>query len=99
MIRQQDGPNTLFYLDPPYPPETRSSRAVYAHEADWQHHLELLAMLADLKEKFLISGYRNKHYDRWAAKCSWKRHDFELPNKAARGATKRRMVESVWCNF
>ena len=45
----------------------------------------------------ILSGYANKLYDRELAK--WGRHDFELPNNAAGGAVKRRMIESVWCNY
>jgi hypothetical protein len=29
----------------------------------------------------------------------WTRHDFDLPNNAAGGDKKRRMVESVWTNY
>ena len=32
VIRQQDGPATLFYLDPPYLHETRASPGTYKHE-------------------------------------------------------------------
>jgi DNA adenine methylase len=31
--------------------------------------------------------------------CDWTRHEFSLPNQAAGGKQKRRMVEVVWCNF
>jgi hypothetical protein len=31
--------------------------------------------------------------------AGWTRHDFDLPNNAAGGAAKRRMMECVWCNF
>src|SRR5205085_429085 len=38
VIRQQDGSDTLFYLDPPYLPETRVSSEVYDHEMGLAQH-------------------------------------------------------------
>ena len=49
------------------------------------------------KEAVMISGYRCSLYDARLEK--WHRHEFELPNNAASGVLKRRMVEAVWCNF
>ena len=34
VIRRQDGPKTLFYLDPPHLHSTRASTGNYAHEMD-----------------------------------------------------------------
>lgn len=99
VIRQQDGPGTLFYLDPPYLHETRATTSDYRHEMDETDHHELLCMLANRQGKFLLSGYRSKLYDDAAALHGWHRTDFDLPNNAAGGAEKRRMVESVWSNF
>ncbi|KKN11260.1 hypothetical protein LCGC14_1028170 [marine sediment metagenome] len=42
VIRQQDGPNTLFYCDPPYLAETRSSGE---YEMTYSDHVRLLALL------------------------------------------------------
>lgn len=99
VIRQQDGKETLFYLDPPYPVETRTAKEVYAHEMSQSQHFDLLSLLVTLKGRFLLSGYRSPMYDSFAAKHGWKRHDYELPNNAAGGDEKRRMVESVWVNY
>lgn len=43
VIRQQDGPETLFYCDPPYLHETRSGTDDYAHEMSEEGHHNLLA--------------------------------------------------------
>lgn len=99
VIRQQDGPGTLFYCDPPYLDETRASPDVYAHEMTRGQHQELLLTLTGVRGKFLLSGYRSDLYDVGAYKNGWARHDFDLPNNAAGGASKRRMTECVWCNF
>lgn len=99
VIRQQDGTGTLFYLDPPYMGDTRASPSVYAYEASEEHHLKLLGLLPACSGKWLLSGYRNDTYDVWAKQYGYCRHDFDLPNHAAGGGGKRRMAESVWCNF
>lgn len=106
VIRQQDGPDTLFYLDPPYLHETRATTGEYAHEMTEADHAELLNRLVSkrfsggaLEGKFMLSGYRSELYDSYAKKFGWTRRDFELPNNSAGGKAKRRMIECVWCNF
>jgi len=99
VIRQQDGPDTLFYLDPPYLHETRATTGEYAHEMSADEHEELLTTLRQIKGRFLLSGYRSDLYSNFERDCGWTRHDFELPNNSAGGKSKRRMVECVWCNF
>jgi DNA adenine methylase len=39
-IKYLDNPRAVFYVDPPYVPDTRvrGSRNVYKHEADLAHH-------------------------------------------------------------
>lgn len=99
VIRTQDGPKTLFYLDPPYMAETRASADVYRHEMSDADHSSLLKMLSGIRGKFLLSGYRNSLYDDVANQNGWQRVDFERPNNAAGGASKRRMIECVWMNY
>lgn len=97
VIRRQDGNRTLFYLDPPYLGETRVADEVYAHEMTTKQHEDLLDTICQCKGRVLLSGYRSELYDRRLA--DWNRHEFTLPNQAAGGKEKRRMVEVVWCNF
>lgn len=99
VIQKEDGPRTLFYLDPPYLHETRATTDEYEHEMTAEQHGELLAILANLKGRFLLSGYRSVMYDSQAKLCGWTRHDFELPNNSAGGKSKRRMTECVWTNY
>lgn len=99
IIRQQDGPATLFYLDPPYLHETRVSTDAYAHEMTENQHFDLLDALWQIEGRFLLSGYRSKLYDKNAAEHGWNRHDFDIANHSAGGTEKRRMTECVWCNF
>ena len=84
-------------LDPPYVPSTRKSRAVYRYEMTEDDHRDMLAVITKVKGKVMLSGYPSKLYD--DALVGWNKHTFDLPNNAASGSRKRRMTESVWCNF
>lgn len=99
VIRQQDGEKTLFYLDPPYLFETRSTTGEYQHEMTDSDHAALLNVLDGIKGKFMLSGYRSDLYDAAALRNGWTRHDFDLPNNAASGKSKQRKTECLWCNF
>lgn len=101
VIRKEDGPRTLFYLDPPYLHSTRATTKEYGEqEMSYRQHRDLLEVLKGIKGRFLLSGYDSDLYRGYANTTPrWQRHDFELPNNAAGGKTKRRMKESVWCNF
>lgn len=99
VIKQQDGEKTLFYLDPPYLFETRSTTGQYDHEMTDGDHKELLEVLAACKGKFLLSGYPSRLYDDFATANNWHHVDFDLPNHAAGGDEKRRMTERVWMNY
>lgn len=97
VIRREDAPGTLFYLDPPYLPDTRSAPAVYRHEMTVEDHRELLDVVLATQGMVMISGYPNTLYDE--ALAGWTRYTFDLANHAASGASKRRMTEVLWCNF
>lgn len=99
VIRSQDGPNTLFYLDPPYLHETRVSTDVYAHEMTEQDHVELLELVNSVKAYVMLSGYRSDLYDRLLAAPRWRRVEFNVPNNSASGTTKQRKTECVWVNY
>lgn len=99
VIKQQDGPNTFFYLDPPYLHETRVTKEDYEHEMSASDHAELLALLDTIEGKFLLSGYRSDLYDTHAESCGWVRHEKLIDNKASSKATKDKKVECLWANF
>jgi len=99
VIRKHDGPRTLFYLDPPYLPETRATIGEYEHEMNRADHQILLQSLSLVKGRFLLSGYRSAIYDEYAFTYGWTRHEKKINNHAAGGKTKRIMTECVWCNY
>ncbi len=98
VIRQRDGADTLFYVDPPYPHETRGAKLkhgalhnAYAHEMDDDAHGALLELLTRLTGLVVLSGYRSPLYDFWLA--GWRR----VERKAyAHGALPR--IECLWIN-
>jgi DNA adenine methylase len=97
VIRQQDGPDTLFYCDPPYLHATRADRDSYTHEMSADEHRQLLEVLRSVQGKVMLSGYPSVLYD--GALAGWSRYTFDLPNNAAGGAAKGRETEVLWCNF
>jgi DNA adenine methylase len=99
VIRSQDGPGTLFYCDPPYLKSTRTAPDVYALEMSDAEHVALLEGLANIKGRFLLSGYHSPLYDQFAERNGWHCREFQIDNKAASGTTKRTMVECAWTNF
>ena len=96
-IRQQDGPNTLFYLDPPYLHETRAATGAYRHEMTADGHRELLDAIRNVEGKVMLSGYPSAMYEE--ALAGWTRHEFDVASHGAGGKTKAREAEVLWCNF
>lgn len=93
LIEQMDGPDTLFYCDPPYVPETRSTlmhgNHGYAHEMTVEQHEELAALLNRVQGMVILSGYPSSLYERLYA--GWRR--VERP-ALADGA--RHRTEVLW---
>lgn len=97
VIEAQDGEKTLFYLDPPYVHAARSTIGNYRHEMTEEGHLQMLETIRRCRGRVMLSGYPNPLYERVLA--DWRRHDFQIDNKAAGGKTKSVMTEVVWTNF
>lgn len=58
LLAQTDGPNTLFYVDPPYVKSTRSDgRDDYRHEMTDEDHRVLAKVLHAVKGMVVLSGY------------------------------------------
>lgn len=98
VIRSQDEPETLFYLDPPYLHKTRASTDAYGqHEMSEADHRELLATIKRCRGKVILSGYPSPLYDEELKR--WRRVDFRIDNKASGGKIKRTMTEAVWLKY
>lgn len=92
VIQRYDSPETLFYLDPPYPSSTRGrwKRHGYTHEMTDGQHGELSTVLHNIEGMAVISGYRCGLYDNLYA--DWQRVDKRVRTNAARGDA----TESLW---
>ncbi len=92
VIRQQDSPKTLHYLDPPYPTSTRGCgghKHGYAQEMTDQEHRDLAELVHRVEGMVIVSGYRCELYDELYA--DWVRVDFGTHSDGARDR-----VESLW---
>jgi DNA adenine methylase len=63
IMRQHDGAETLYYLDPPYLMTTRSSRDQYTFELDEDGHRELAEVARSMVGSVVISGYHSELYE------------------------------------
>jgi DNA adenine methylase len=97
VIEQHDGPNTLFYLDPPYLHETRESTDVYDHEMTESDHKAMVEVIKQCKGKVMLSGYPSQLYESMLK--GWNRDMFSIANHAAGGKSKQRETEVLWMNF
>jgi DNA adenine methylase len=93
VIAQHDRPDTLCYVDPPYPTSTRDdARADYSHEMTDEQHRLLGAVLRGVRGMVVLSCYPCELYD-FELYAGWERH--ERPHLAD-GARPR--TEVVWLN-
>ena len=99
IIKSQDGPNTLFYLDPPYLHETRRTVNDYKYELSPARHEELLNLCGEMKGKFLLSGYRSQLYQDYQDEFGWSCAVKEIDNKASSAEVKEIKEECLWRNF
>lgn len=82
---------TLIYADPPYLPETRTSRARYRHEYTVDDHRRLIDVLRSVPANVMISGYPSALYDELLT--GWRSIQFQV---MTRGGPR---TEQLWMNF
>lgn len=99
VIAKHDGPQTLFYLDPPYLHSTRVTTGEYAHEMTTEQHHELLELLTKIKGRFILSGYPSPLYHRFRIDNNWGCVDFDIANHSSGAKEKKRQVERLWMNY
>ncbi|MCC7478412.1 DNA adenine methylase [bacterium] len=94
IIKTYDGPDTLFYCDPPYPHESRGDSKAYGFELSNTEHLELAKVLQSAKGRVAVSGYDC----RLMTECygNWNRR--EAPAKLCHSSKGMRQ-EVLWTNY
>ncbi len=83
--------HTLIYADPPYVPETRTSRNRYRHEYTVDDHRALIATLRRVPASVIISGYPSALYDELLH--DWRSITFQV---MTRGGPR---TEQLWMNY
>lgn len=96
LIPKYDGPDTLFYVDPPYVRETRDDRSKgYAHEFTEHDHRKLAFILHACKAKIVLSGYPGRLYNELFA--DWHCETKTTMANGQNGGSLR--TEALWLNF
>ena len=96
ILEDFDGPETLFYLDPPYPPDTRSRqwrRGGYRFEFSEVDHRELLERITALRGMVVLSSYPSPLYEDILSRAGWRRVERAVVNGNGKPAT-----EILWLN-
>jgi len=93
VIARYDDYNVLFYCDPPYPEESRTSFGEYLFEMTNEDHRRLSELLHNVKAKVALSGYHCELLDRLYEDF----YCFEAPGLSLSG--KKRKQEVLWTNY
>jgi DNA adenine methylase len=98
VIARQDGPETLFYVDPPYPVEVRTSVTcpsdqdrAYRHDLTTDDHRELAEALRSVRGMVVLSGYDCPLYRGLFG-------DWQTVRRAALADGARERTEVLWLN-
>lgn len=93
-----DAPETVFYLDPPYVPETRAvgTRVAYHEEMSELDHIDFVNRVLTLRGKVIISGYDHEVYKPFDNKLT----KIIIPVKSSLRSDGRQVIrnEIIWCS-
>jgi len=96
VIDRYDSPQTCFYLDPPYPPDTTKYK-FYPCTMTIEDHEAMIRRILMVEGKVVLSGYHTPLYD--SMLHSWR--TVEIPTKtvmAIQGPRAGRL-EVLWMNY
>jgi DNA adenine methylase len=102
ILRDYDGVDTVFYLDPPY---VDAYRGTYEYEMSIEQHKMMIDTIFKLKGFVAISGYPNPLYDKqpwdkvfhWEVQSTAKALAFHEENNKSHGDDNRgRATEKLW---
>lgn len=86
-----DTPETVFYLDPPYVPETRKS-GTYHHELTIDDHADLVKQLLSMQGRAILSGYSHEVY-KPLEDAGWTRLEINYTSSAAGHTRHKKAVQ------
>lgn len=92
------GPETVWYLDPPYMHSTRVQSAGYAHEMTDAEHEALARVCNGTTSTVVISGYASPEYEAWYDGWYRKTIDTVGWSSNSRTAWRTPRQEVLWCN-
>ncbi len=107
---QFDSPETFFYCDPPYVPETVKDNFYGEYNMSLEDHQDLVQILLSCKGKVLLSGYQHSVYEP-LERAGWWRLDVPSLccvvgrvrvsglNKRWSATQKQPRTESLWLNY
>ena len=96
VARRYDSPHALFYVDPPYLPETRNIRWTgdnYTHDMTAAQHEELSQVLHSLQGYVVLSGYHHPLYDHLYHDWTIRQHSVTLHARRSHG---KKATEVLW---
>lgn len=94
VINLYDGPNTLFYCDPPYVHSTRGDTKAYGFEMTDSAHQSLARALSRCTGMAAVSGYRCVLMDQLYS--GWRRFDAQAKHCHS---IKKVRQEALWMNY
>lgn len=94
VIKLYDGPDTLFYCDPPYVHTSRGDTRAYSYEMDEEGHRELADIVRRCKGKVAVSGYQcelmHELYKDWRCYQAFPKNCHSV---------KELRTEALWMNY
>jgi len=82
VIRYWDGPDAVFYLDPPYVSDTRITTKAYTHEMNYTQHEDLVRVILSCEGAVILSGYDTPLYTP-LEDAGWAHDEFQTTCHAA----------------
>lgn len=89
LLERWDSSKMLFYVDPPYLPETRQNPGGYLHDLTREDHVRLAEVLKGLQARVILSGYDNPLYREIFA-------DWAMEEKSTVIDNQLRRTECLW---
>ena len=94
VLSRHDTPDTFHYVDPPYVGAKQGHYGGYGQE----HFNELLATLATLKGKFLLSSYHNEELTKYVQQHGWHQKEVSM-HLGSSNSTGKKRIEVLTSNY